>query len=229
MKITVISDLHGHYPKDLPGGDLLIIAGDLTASDRSSQYLVWREWLQKQDYKKKVFIAGNHDGCIESGHFYFSPEWIGAEYLFDSGTEFEGLKVWGSPWSSQFPGINPHCCAFTRPFMEPLKDRWDLIPDDTDILITHTPPYGILDKVKTEFCASVGDKDLLEEVTQRIKPKLHIFGHIHGFGLKYIQTPYTLFVNASYVDDAYKPRKQVIECLYQDSLFTPYLIQTHIK
>ena len=219
MIIDCISDLHGHLPQ-LPGGDLLIVAGDMTARDEPNQHEDVIEWLLKQSYKRKVVIAGNHDNHIQRNDLPVYDD--GIDYLCDSGTEFCGkdslgnpltIKIWGSPWSSQFPGINPHCCAFTRPFMSSLKDRWDLIPNDTDILITHNPPYGVLDQIKTDYGASVGCKDLLEASENRIRPRLHVFGHIHENGGKKIvykrpghgQENNTIYVNASYVNEYYKP------------------------
>ncbi len=207
ITIDCISDLHGHKP-ELEGGDLLIVAGDLCRSGITKEYLEFFHWFDDQQYKKKIFISGNHDN---QGMSQF--DWgENAIYLLDSITEFEGLKIWGSPWTSQFPGINPHCCAFTRPFMSSLKDRWDLIPDDVDILITHSPPYGILDQIETEYGAHVGDKDLRDALDNRLKPKLHVFGHIHENGGKqlvlkrpgYGEENNTICVNASVVDERYR-------------------------
>lgn len=208
MIIDCISDLHGHFP-ELEGGDLLIVAGDLTASDTEPQYIKFTNWMCDQRYPKKIFISGNHDNKLVGKPLIRTPQ---CEYLCDSSTEFEGLKIWGSPWTSQFPGINPRCCAFTKPFMESLKDKWDLIPDDVDILITHCPPYGILDQVAGEYGASVGDKDLREALDNRIKPRLHVFGHIHENGGKQIvlkrpgigSENNTICINASIVNERYK-------------------------
>ena len=218
ITVDCISDLPGHYPH-LPGGDLLIVAGDLSAHDHGGEHFEFLMWLKDQKYIRKIFIAGNHDN-----------EWIdyvphaptfkhGMEYLCDSGTEFEGLKIWGSPWTLTFPGINPHCTAFTGTEAE-LEAKFALIPDDTDILITHGPPYGIMDAVHREvFCGGrggwVGSASLLEKVF-RIRPKLHVFGHIHeGYG-RYNHTPRegssenlgitpVTFVNCSHVNERYKP------------------------
>lgn len=218
IKVTLISDLHGFFPK-LPGGDLLIVAGDLTSSDKLPQYEAFMRWMNEQDYNKKIVIAGNHDHLAErEGPQLF--KWIQSfDYLCDSGTEFEGLKIWGSPWTSRFPGINPRCCAFTRPFMSSLKDRWDLIPNDTDILVTHSPPFGVMDQVATEYRASVGDKDLLEASENRVRPRIHVFGHIHENGgkkLVYKRPSFgdennTIYVNASHVDEHYRPVNKPIE------------------
>lgn len=217
MIVDCISDLHGYLPT-LEGGDLLIIAGDLTATHKEREYQFFCIWLNNQSYRKKLLISGNHDTFLQGwdnikyGHPINDPDKF-TEYLCDSGTEFEGLKIWGSPWTSQFPGINPRCCAFTRPLCVPLKDRWDLIPDDVDILITHGPPFGILDRVERDCGLSAGDTDLRDALEKRIKPQLHVFGHIHenggqkivfkrpGFGAE----NNTICVNASYVNERYQP------------------------
>jgi len=201
MRITAISDLHGHFPQ-LEGGDLLIVGGDLTARDTIYEHAEFLGWLNLQPYKKKIFIAGNHDNNADKKF-----EWDESiSYLCDSGTEFEGLKIWGSPWTKTFPGINPHCKAFTVDTEEELEEKWDLIPEDIDILITHSPPYGILDKnSKQEHC---GSESLFKEL-YRIKPKLHVFGHIHeSYGiLGNLPEHYSInqFVNASHVNERYQP------------------------
>jgi Icc-related predicted phosphoesterase len=211
MIIDCVSDLHGYYPT-FDGGDILIIAGDLTARDEQREYLTLFQKFMNENYKKVFLIGGNHDNEMQKRLVAFDEK-SNLVYLNDSGYEFEGLKLWGTPWTSQFPGINPKCCAFTRPFMASLKDRWDLIPDDVDILITHSPPFGILDQVATDYNASVGDKDLMKTLNERIKPKLHVFGHIHENGGKQLilkrlgisTENNTICVNASYVNERYKP------------------------
>lgn len=222
IKIDCISDLHGCKPA-LHGGDLLIVAGDLTARDTEYQHDDFFVWLNDQAYKKKIFIAGNHDNYLQRNNekFIKALNKLDLEYLCDSGTEFEGLKIWGSPWTSQFPGINPHCCAFTRPFMESLKDRWDMIPDDVDILITHCPPYGILDQIATDYGVSVGDKDLRYALENRLNPKLHVFGHIYenGGNQVYLKKPgygtenNILCVNASVVNERYRLTNKAVSII----------------
>lgn len=240
LKIDCVSDMHGNFPT-LTGGDLLIVAGDMTARDLQKEWNQFFEWIGRQQYRKKIYIGGNHDNMLQelgSDVMLYARDTVGlrpenAEYLCDSGTEFEyeeeieeehkfrgmisykvkkKLKIWGSPWTSQFPGINPKCCAFTHEFMQSIKFRWDLIPDDVDILITHSPPYGILDQIPTNFGASAGDMDLLKALEDRIKPQLHVFGHIHengGTQLIYKRPGYgtennTICVNASIIDERYR-------------------------
>lgn len=198
MIIDCISDLHGYYPK-LKGGDLLIVAGDLTANDRGKQYEDFNTWLLGQEYHKKIIIAGNHDEFMTNNDTA-NLVCMGAEYLCDSGTEFQGLKIWGSPWSLWFPGINPKCTAFTT-YEFIIHDFYEKIPNNIDILITHTPPYGILDKTKNDKLA--GSKSL-REAFFRVKPKLHVFGHIHEQGGKKVDLVTSICVNASIVDEHYK-------------------------
>lgn len=214
MIIDCISDLHGNFPK-LEGGDLLIVAGDLTARDTEKQNEDFWRWVAYQDYKKMIVIAGNHDNYMKNHPNSLVDEGKTLEYLCDSGTEFclyphitevgktyerQKVKIWGSPWTKTFEGINPHCTAFTLENEEDLQKKWDLIPKDTDILITHSPPFGILDN-------SFGSTALRSTV-EEIKPRLHVFGHIHeGSGqtvLKHVG-PNTICVNASYVDRRYRP------------------------
>ena len=208
--IDSISDLHGYCP-ELEGGDLLIIAGDLTANDWLHQYDKFYDWVRTQDYKKIIVIAGNHDNFLQENPSFITIYDGELSYLCDSGTQFEGLKIWGSPWTLAFEGMNPKCKAFTVDTEEELAEKWNLIPNDVDILVTHSPPYGILDK--TLFENHVGSVTL-ENAVQRIKPYLHVFGHVHECGGKVDDLVHyenmcgsklTTMVNASHVNERYEP------------------------
>lgn len=213
MRITCIADLHGHLP-NLIGGDLLIVAGDLTARDTEKQVDEFGKWLAKQKYDLKVFIGGNHDGFLQKN--FVPVECIDIVYLCDSGTEFEGLKIWGSPWTPEF-----YDWHFMKKRGPELKAVWDKIPDDVDILVTHGPPYGILDKVvlsgRGDEFKHAGCEELLKRL-ENIKPKLHVFGHIHSDGGKqliYKRPGYgvennTLCVNAAIMDEDYRPINKII-------------------
>ncbi len=214
MIIDSIGCLHGFFPK-LEGGDLLIVTGDLTARDIDEEYWKFNSWLKEQKYKNIVVIAGNHDNRfvqtkdLHMSHAYCHP-W---EYLCDSGCtvfyqdddtkqmnqnclDFEdskqpklkSLKVWGSPWTKTFPGMNPKCKAFTVDTEEELAEKFSLIPDDIDILITHSPPHSLLDQTKDG--RNAGSISLMHYVEKRVdKIKLHVFGHIHeayGENIDYI-------------------------------------------
>lgn len=199
MIIDCISDLHGFYPR-LEGGDLLIVGGDWTKSDGMDELEDFEKyWLKVQNYKKIILIAGNHDNIA------YQCGWVSRgkiEYLCDSGTEFEGLKIWGSPWTLAFNGMNPHCKAFTVDKEEQLEEKWKNIPQDTDILVTHCPPWGVMDTAKVFSCGSM---HLFLLLKYSIRPRLHVFGHIHeGYGQEDRFTN-CISVNASHVNEKYQP------------------------
>lgn len=226
MIIDCVADLHGHYP-NLEGGDLLIVAGDLTARDTHSQYLEFLSWLHKQKYKHYIFIAGNHDNLIEMG-VAITSHLANTTYLCDSGItlfdddnaprqlnqdcidindlippKLKPIKVWGSPWTKRFEGMNPNCMAFTVEKEEELAQKWQLIPPDTDILVTHSPAYSILDN--TFNGEKAGCPWLYKWFMEKGRPKIHVFGHIHeAYGtcnrLINMQS-----INASHVNEQYKP------------------------
>lgn len=215
MIIDCISDLHGERPH-LKGGDLLIVAGDLTISHSKMQFAAFAEWYRAQNYRKKVLVAGNHDGLIQDGTYYFNHEWLG--YLQDSGTEFEGLRIWGSPWTHSFEGCNPHCMAFMEDDHS-LKEKWDLIPADVDILVTHSPPLGFCDYLERAGC--VGSRSLRRAFDhEKFLPKLWVFGHIHeGYGKQVLsvgteEEPRRMtIVNASIMDEDYNPTNKPIRII----------------
>lgn len=196
MLIDCISDVHGYRP-ELPGGDLLIFAGDLVATHRDDAHFVQMcEWLDQAPYDMKVVIAGNHDGQFEK----FGTTWPWSfYYLCDGGIQAGPFRVWGAPWTLTFGDW------FFEKDPEQIKEHWDLIPEDTDILVTHSPPFGILDRAERKM--HVGCK-ALKEATNRVKPKLHVFGHIHECSGKRHGKD-TTSVNASYVDERYRPRGKI--------------------
>ena len=200
MRIVCISDTHGlHHEIKLPKGDMIIHAGDVTNFGTTAQVSQFVDWYSKLDYKYKIFIAGNHDFFFEEQSDEtiedFLSDYPDVIYLEDSGITIEGIKIWGSPYQPEF-----FDWAFNRKRGSEIKQHWDLIPDDTDIIITHGPPMRILDL--TPSYENVGCEDLLSAIN-RVKPKHHIFGHIHnGYGTETIQ--HTTFVNASVCDERYR-------------------------
>lgn len=208
MIIDCVGCLHGYLPK-LDGGDVLIVTGDLTEKDEPKEYLRFFHWFDNQKYKKRILIAGNHDNLF----LEFPPTWATFDYLCDSGTEFEGLKIWGSPWSSWFQGINPKCAAFTyKDQTEHYDEHVMKIPEGTDILVTHEPAFGVLDGIPQADGSlfHVGSKALLGWLKYVERPKLHVFSHIHeGFG-KVAEFPtyddkMMISVNCSIMNERYKP------------------------
>lgn len=216
MIIDCISDLHGFYPK-LEGGDLLIVAGDLTAGDTPLKHLEFIEWCRYLPYRKIIVIAGNHDNFLQklkSKYFGMPVYHDHCEYLCDSATEFEGLKIWGSPWTKTFKGMNPKCKAFTCDTEEELYEKFVQVPPDTDILITHSPPYGILDKnFKDEHCGSKSLRNITLDGSYFKKFRYHIFGHIHEMGNHQLDLNITRFINASHVNEHYQPVNKPIRVI----------------
>ena len=201
-QIVCCSDFHGYYP-DVGSGDILIFCGDVSRRDLLDEYNKFDEWLLKQEFEHKIVVAGNHDNKL----FDVSYKIKNAHYLCDSGVEILNFNIFGSPWTLTFPGINPRCTAFTGT-EEDLKAKFDLIPDDIDILITHGPPYGILDQVyHPENCRyhHTGSKSLMDAI-KRVEPKVSIFGHIHEeYGSREAFALETDFFNCSHVNERYEP------------------------
>ncbi len=178
MKLVLISDTHGfHNDMTVPEGDILIHAGDCTGRGLYSQVADFLDWFAARPHKHKIMVAGNHDFYFEDTPAAEIARIIpaGVTYLDDSEVVVEGLRIWGSPITTYF-----YNWAFNRHPGPEIKKHWDLIPANTDILITHGPPRGIMDR--THSGIHVGCVDLLEAVG-RIRPKVHVFGHIHeGYG-----------------------------------------------
>ena len=198
MKFCIISDTHNRHRKlTLPEADTIIHCGDFTSMGYDREIRDFMKWYSNlNQYKYKIAVAGNHDWLFETNRVLALTDVpSNVIYLEDSGVEIEGLNIYGTP--VQLPFNN---WAFNRPESK-LIEHWKAIPDNTDVLITHSPPYGIFDwsvydKIHT------GSPSLYFEVVERIKPKLHCFGHIHGgYGIKVIEN--TIFINASNLDEDY--------------------------
>jgi Icc-related predicted phosphoesterase len=207
MKIVAISDthaLHARMTQAIPEGDILIHSGDLTDIGALNDVKSFADWSKDLPFKHKIIIAGNHDFCFDpdSPRNNYIPNveeyltYAGWIYLFDSEYKIGNIKIYGSPWQPWF-----YDWAFNKKRGQELADIWAKIPEDTDILITHGPPYGILDQ--TFRGEKVGCEDLLRRIKQ-IKPKIHIFGHIHeDYGIK--QSNGTMFMNSSICNLSYQP------------------------
>ena len=201
MRVVCISDTHtAHRDLVVPPGDLLVCAGDFTRRGDEADVRAFDAWLGELPHPHKVVIAGNHDFAFERDPA--ARTWLRhATYLQDSGLTVDGLKIWGSPWQPRF-----FDWAFNLDRGEPLRAVWDLIPPDTHVLITHGPPFGILDT--TSRGQRVGCEALAEAVA-RIHPRLHVFGHIHeAYGT--VTQDGTVFVNASSCDLRYRARNAPI-------------------
>lgn len=210
MKLTLISDTHAKHIEldELPGGDILIHAGDLMNSGYNKlEVEFFCAWLEDQPYKYKVFIAGNHDRVFENTPVMVND--IIADYdityLQDDSVVIDGIKIYGSPWQPAFCSW-----AFNLPRDgEALQAKWDAIPDDTDILVTHGPPLDHLDISGAPFNTPHIGCSLLRQRLDKYPVKIHVFGHVHGSpGIKSHEG--THFINASVLDERYKLTHDII-------------------
>jgi Icc-related predicted phosphoesterase len=233
MRIVCVSDTHGlHTIMDdinpLPKGDVLIHAGDCTNVGKPQQVKDFVEWFMNiKGFDSKIFIAGNHDFAFEKRH---EPHHKGdfdwyhhlmneenlsqsdvvyledGEFTIDSSEFSRPIKFYGSPWQPEF-----YDWAFNLPRLgEELEKYWNMIPNDTDVLITHGPPNEIRDFVNNwrQPVRNVGC-ELLRFRVEQIKPLLHIFGHIHeAYGVEYNKD--ILYVNASTCTEKYTPTNKPI-------------------
>lgn len=203
MKITCISDTHSkheHIPsKYLAGGDCIIHAGDVSGRGTRKEIEPFLEWYSGLPYTHKILIAGNHDFFFEEAPEYeieaVLAKYPNITYLNDSGVEINGFKIWGSPVQPWF-----HSWAFNRKGVEICK-HWDLIPLDTDILITHGPAKGYLDL--TLHGDVTGCPYLLEKISEMTNLKLFVHGHIHEAYGRVDFTDGGVFLNASVLNARY--------------------------
>ena len=206
MKLVFLSDTHcKHNEIKVPNGDCFIFCGDMSYKGDLSEIKSFSLFLQSLPHKHKIVVAGNHDFSFEDERKNQAEKLIrssGAKYLNDSGIQIDEMKFWGSPIQPYF-----YDWAFNRERGKEIKKHWDLIPIDTDILITHGPPKGILDKTRRD--EEAGCEELLKKVLE-IKPKIHAFGHIHeGYGT--FQKNKTTYINASNLNFRYQYTNPPIE------------------
>jgi Icc-related predicted phosphoesterase len=189
LRIVLISDTHEcHRNVNVPDGDILVHAGDFTLFSQS--YAAIRDfnvWLGELPHRYKLVIPGNHEYFLEEDRSSRSLL-SNATLLIDESIEIEGLRFWGSPTTPLY-GV-----AFGLSEATDRRNAYARIPGDTDVLITHTPPYGLLD-VNLHTGSHEGCSELFEAV-KRIQPSLHVFGHIHG-AHGTLMAGATTFVNAS--------------------------------
>lgn len=193
----MLSDTHSRHQKlAVPDGDLLIVAGDVSSHGHLDEVRDFDRFLGRLPHRHKVVIAGNHDFCFEREPLSARALITNATYLEDEGCCVDGIQIWGSPWQPWF-----HDWAFNLPRGAALREKWDLIPVDVDVLVTHGPPHGFGD-----LCYDgrrVGCEELLVRVRE-LQPRLHCFGHIHeGYGVYHDGD--TVLVNASTCNLRYHP------------------------
>lgn len=216
MKIVTVSDTHQAYLEDVGEGDILIHAGDFSLLPKNSyqdRELMIKEltdlknWFDKvrANFKHTILVPGNHDWIFEVD-YEFAKDFMGETIVLnDSSVTIDGLKIWGTPINLEFRDW-----AFNRAAGDDILAHFNKIPKDTDVLITHGPPLGILDQAFPEKNSpKLGDIDLLN-IVDSLELKAHIFGHIHG-SHGTLKRGNTLYVNASIMDESYTPVFSPIE------------------
>jgi Icc-related predicted phosphoesterase len=211
-RITVISDTHNKHKQvtsDLPGGDILIHAGDISSMGYEHEIRSFLAWFSSlNQYTTKIFISGNHDWGFQDNAEKVKQillEYPNVVYLQDDmhllGEDYDDYeqrpKVWGSPWQPEF-----YDWAFNLPRKGvELKKKWEMIPEGVDILITHGPAYGYVDQILGQN-QNLGC-ELLAERIKEAKPKIHVCGHIHS-GYGYVFDGTTHYINASVLNERYE-------------------------
>jgi Icc-related predicted phosphoesterase len=203
MRIVFISDTHNqHNYLKIPDCDVLIHAGDFTRAGKEKECVKFLNWYGSlSQAQHKLVIAGNHDW-----HFARFPQAArelvpdSVTYLQDEEVVIDGVKFYGSPWQPAF-----FDWAFNLPRGKPLQKVWSRIPDDVNVLVTHTPPYGFGDWVRRDGGLHVGCQDLSERIENLSDLRLHAYGHIHeGYGVVSFGDQH--FINAASLDEHYNVR-----------------------
>ncbi|MCA8922097.1 MAG: metallophosphatase domain-containing protein [Planctomycetes bacterium] len=203
LRVVAISDTHGlHTQLELPPGDVLLHAGDYSTHGAPDEFFEFTAWFAAQPHRHKLMVAGNHDVVLEQNPEACLPQLPPSiTYLRDRAVTVEGVTFYGAPWTPEF-------CrwAFMLDRGAPLRAVWSKIPRDTQVLITHGPPYGHGDLVPGYGTPprAVGCLELLLAVA-RVRPAWHVFGHIHeGYGVSRSDELPTRFVNAALCEPDYE-------------------------
>jgi Icc-related predicted phosphoesterase len=190
MLILHLSDTHNLHRElqNLPPADVIVHSGDMSMAGTGNEVADFVEWFGTLDYQYKIFIAGNHDYCLEKKDIKriqcFLPQ--NCFYLYNSGVTIERVKFWGIPF------------FFSDDVSGEYFNMIEQIPRDTNILISHRPPFGVLDDDNITY----GCPDLLQAVID-VRPCYHLFGHVHNaYGIE--KSKDTTFVNAALVNEEYQ-------------------------
>ena len=203
MRIVCLSDTHTQHDQvSVPDGDVLLFSGDATGRGRPKELIAFNRWWSKLPHAHKLFTPGNHDVSLETDFVVASSYLPDVQIMIDKSAVIDGIKFYLSPWTPTFL-----CWGFMKNRGADIKLVWDKIPADTDVLVTHGPPQGVLDLTPAGEYAGCEE---LRKVVVRIMPKYHIFGHIHcGYGVQKIQSVFTttetVLANVSICTEAYDP------------------------
>ncbi len=175
MRIVALADTHPQHDKlAVPVGDVLVHAGDMLQHGSLDELARATDFLRSLPHPIKIIVAGNHEVCLERQPAEARALLEGFVYLEDEARTIEGLVFYGSPWQPKF-----RIWAFGATRGAELASKWAMIPDRVDVLVTHAPPRGFGDRIEWQGVERrVGCPDLLERV-RAVKPRLHLFGHIH--------------------------------------------------
>lgn len=206
MKLVVISDTHDKLIDSLPEGDVLIHCGDYSLYGEYEETKKFFDWFSSQPHKHKIVICGNHELAIcprkEGENLLKIMELIDSysdvTFLADEAIVIDGVKFYGTPWC----GGERHIMYRWGWYIESDEERAEIfksIPDDTDVLISHSPPYDILDKYDGR---TLGCPALLERIKQ-VKPIINVFGHIHSAN-GYLEQDGVHFFNCSNLSEGYQ-------------------------
>ena len=201
MRIIALSDTHGFTNVAVPDGDVLIFAGDSTKYGRPTEDISFANWMSEFPHEHKIYVAGNHDlgmyldmtKGIKTTHAFMKEH--GITYLQDEALVIDGVRFYGTPWMTMYNNW-----AFMLDPGEELNRYRQMIPTDTNVLVTHCPPYGILDYglSNTHFgCKALRER--LDDMADSLQA--HIFGHIH----EQHGTKLDLFHNVSICNRSYEP------------------------
>ncbi len=197
LKLTVISDTHGkHTQLGRLRGDVLIHCGDMfnMFSQSHDDFDRMDAWFGEQDFDLILCVGGNHDFELEKRSTYAHSPFKNAVYLEGSAFDFDGIRFFGAPWIPELSGQAYYVDDYALP------GKWAEIPSDVDVLITHTPPGGILDVSSRGL--ELGCPHLLSAI-ERTKPTVHCFGHVHASSGTHTNDT-TTFVNAALVNSRYE-------------------------
>lgn len=206
MKIVIISDTHNlAHMLEIPDGDVLVHAGDFTMRGTEEEFRDFAYWLSTLPHKDIVICAGNHDWLAESDPLLAKNIIEGSRenvhFLLHEAKNIQNIKFFASPFTPTFFNW-----AFNLDRGEPIKQKWDLIPNDVDVLITHGPPFGILDVVGPDFrnkvAKHVGCEELRKKIDTMDNLKVHISGHLHN-SYGYIKEKNKTFISAASLNDRY--------------------------
>ena len=201
-KIVIMSDNHSNWKVDVPDGDIFVHCGDWSYTGSEKSLVKFNNFLGNLPHKHKLYIPGNHELGMEKNFNLYKETLTNGTCIHNTELEIDGLKFFGSAFTPSFRNW-----AFMKDD-DQRKRYWEMAPDDVDVLVTHGPPFGLLDQATPdgEHLGCIHLRNYIE----RVKPKLVCFGHIHGSGGSVLPLKHwdgeddTILVNASVLDEKYK-------------------------